>query len=104
MWAVFALQQYPSGVSSDAYGERRVILAVLSVTSVASIGVASARTFPIFGLAVLAVGAGAGLYIPSVVALLDRLFDRTGQALGTHLAGGSVAGVVVPVIASLVGN
>jgi predicted MFS family arabinose efflux permease len=104
MWAVFALQQYPGGVLSDAYGERRVILLALSVTSVASIGVALAPTFLVFGLAALALGAGAGLYIPSAVALLDRLFDRTGQALGTHLAGGSIAGVVVPVVASLVGN
>ena len=84
MWAVFALQQYPGGVLSDAYGERRVILLALSVTSVASIGVALAPTFLILGLAALALGAGAGLYIPSAVALLDRLFDRNGQALGTH--------------------
>jgi cytochrome c oxidase subunit I+III len=88
---------------SDAYGERRVLLVALAVTTVASITLASAPGFHLFGLAALAVGAGSGLYIPSAVALLNRLFENTGQALGFHLAGGSVAGIVAS-FGIIVGN
>lgn len=104
MWAVFALQQYPGGVLSDSYGERRVLVTALGLTTLASVALATAPTFVVFGWAALALGAGAGLYVPAAVTLLDRLFEKTGQALGTHLAGGSVAGVVVPVVASVVGS
>lgn len=104
MWAVFALQQYQGDVLSDSYGERRVLVTALGLATLASVAPATAPTFVVFGSAALALGAGAGLYVPAAVTLLDRPFEKTGQALGTHLAGGSVAGIVVPVVTSVVGS
>lgn len=56
-----------------------------------------------FGLVALVLSAGAGLYIPAVE-LLNRLFEKTSQALGIHHAGGSIADVVVPAIAFLISD
>ena len=45
---------------------------------------------------------GAGLYFAAGTALLDKRFENTGQAFSFHSAGAPLAGLVVPVGASLV--
>jgi MFS family permease len=102
MWAVCALFQFPSGVFGDRYGERRVILAALAVAATGGVLVAWSPTFPAFALAAVLVGSGAGMYFSVGTALLDRRFENTGQAFSVHSAGGPIAGLVVPVLASLV--
>lgn len=102
MWAIYALFQFPSGVFADRYGERRVVLLALGLATVGALVVAWAPTFLAFGLAAIILGSGAGMYFPAGTALLDRRFERTGQAFSFHSAGGPAAGLAVPVVASLV--
>lgn len=102
MWAIYALFQFPSGVFADRHGERLVVLLALALATVGAVLVAWAPTFLAFALAAVVLGSGAGMYFPAGTALLDRRFDQTGQAFSFHSAGGPVAGLAVPVGASLV--
>jgi predicted MFS family arabinose efflux permease len=102
MWAVYALLQFPSGVLADHYGERRVVLAALLFTGLGSLLVALSPSFLLFGVFTLLLGAGAGLYTPVGSALLSKLFDDVGQALGIHAMGGPSAALVIPISAALV--
>jgi MFS family permease len=102
LWAIYAVFQFPSGVFADRHGERRVVLLALGLATVGALLVSWAPSFPVFALAAAVLGSGAGMYFPAGTALLDRRFERTGQAFSFHSAGGPIAGLAVPVGASLV--
>jgi MFS family permease len=103
MWAAYALFQYPSGFIGDEFGERRVIAVSLALTGAGSLLLAVAPTFWLFGVFAVLLGAGTGLYFTAASSLLTKLFDNTGQALGFHTAGISLAGLVAPVAAGFIG-
>ncbi len=102
MWAIYACFQFPSGVFADRYGERRVIFVALALAAVGVLFVAWSPSFLGFALAALVLGSGAGMYFAAGTALLDRRFENTGQAFSLHSAGSPLAGLAVPVVASLV--
>ncbi|MDX1746497.1 MAG: MFS transporter, partial [Halobacteriales archaeon] len=100
MWAIYALIQFPSGVLGDRIGERTVILASLGLMALGSLLLAGSPTFLLFALFALLLGAGTGLYFSVASSLLTKLYRNTGQVLSLHTAGGSLAGLVVPVVAA----
>lgn len=102
MWAIYALLQFPSGVLGDVYGERRVALVALGLTGAGSLLLAFAPSYLLFGLFALFLGAGAGLYFTTATSLLAKQFRNSGRALSVHTAGGSLAGLVAPVVAGAV--
>ena len=102
MWASYAIFQFPGGVLADRYGERRIVLVALGAATVGSVLVAASPSLPVFALATLLLGSGAGLYFAAGTALLDRRFEHTGRAFSIHSAGGPLAGLVVPVAAAWV--
>lgn len=102
MWAAFALMQFPGGVLADKYGEKPVVVLSMALTVLGSLLVATAPSFPVFVLAVVALGVGAGLYFVVGTALLARRVRNRGRAFGVHSAGGPLAGLVVPVVATAV--
>jgi MFS family permease len=102
MWAAYALTQFPSGILGDRFGERRVILAAVGVTAVASLLLALSPTFAVFAVLTVALGAGAGLHYSVATTLLTKEFDDIGRAIGVHVAGGPLAGLIAPVVATAV--
>ncbi|MFW5949286.1 MAG: MFS transporter [Halolamina sp.] len=102
MWAVYALVQLPSGLVADWFGDRAVVVAALLLTAAAMAGQAVAPVFAVFGVAVAALGGGAGVYYNPATALLDRSGDRLGQAIGLHRVGAQAAGVLAPTGAAIV--
>lgn len=100
MWAAFALMQFPGGVLADKYGEKPVVLLSMGLTGAGSALVATAPSFLVFVLAVIALGVGAGLYFVVGTTLLARQFTNRGRAFGIHSAGGPLAGLVLPVVAA----
>lgn len=102
MWAAYALTQFPSGILGDRFGERRVILAAVGVTAVASLTLALAPTYPAFAVLTVALGAGAGLHYSVATAFLTKEFDDIGRAIGVHVSGGPFAGLVAPIVATAV--
>ncbi|MFD1643607.1 MFS transporter [Halohasta litorea] len=105
MWALFALMHYPSGVIAERVGSRTVLVVALAATCLASGLLAVAPTFPLFGMAMLLLGSGAGLYFVVATGFVaDRFSGNTGQALGVHSSGGAVAGFFVPVVAVMIAD
>ena len=102
MWAAYALTQFPSGILGDRFGERRVILAAVGITAVASLLLALSPTFAVFAMLTVALGAGAGLHYSVATTLLTKEFDDIGRAIGVHVAGGPLAGLIAPVVATAV--
>lgn len=96
MWAVYALSQFPSGVLADRFGARRVVLAAAACTTLATAALASARTPLRFGLGVLLLGVGAGMYYNPATALLAAGDEGVGGLVGTHRVGAPAAGVLAP--------
>jgi len=103
MWAAYALFQFPSGFLGDEYGERRIMAVSLALTGAGSLLLAIAPTLWSFSLFAILLGAGTGLYFTAATSLLTKLFDNTGQALGFHTAGISLAGLIAPVAAGFIG-
>ena len=102
MWAAYALCQFPSGVLGDRFGERRVILAAVGLTGVSTLLLAVVPSFPLFALAVVLLGAAAGLHYTVATTYLASLFDNIGRAIGFHVAGGPIAGLLTPVAVAAV--
>jgi len=102
MWAAYALAQFPSGILGDRFGERRVILAAVGITAVASLALSLAPTYPAFAVLTVALGAGAGLHYSVATTLLTKEFDDIGRAIGVHVSGGPLAGLVAPIVATAV--
>ncbi|MDX1747488.1 MAG: MFS transporter, partial [Halobacteriales archaeon] len=55
-----------------------------------------------FTLAAVFLGAGAGLYFSAATTFVAGLFENTGWALGIHSAGGPLAGLVAPLLGTVV--
>lgn len=104
MWAAYALSQFPSGVLSDRFGERRIILTALGLTASASTLLALAPTYPVFAVTAVVLGAGAGLHYSVATTFLARHFSQVGRAIGIHVTGGPLAGLIAPVAAAAVGT
>jgi MFS family permease len=102
MWAAYALAQFPSGVLGDRYGERRVILAAVGLTTVTSLLLAASPSYPTFAVFAVALGGAAGLHYSVATTFISKHFDDIGRAIGVHVAGGPLAGLVVPVAAAAV--
>ena len=103
MWAAYAVTQFPSGVLADRFGERRVILLAIGLTGAASVLLAAAPSYAVFAVTAVVLGAGAGLHYTVATSFLARHFDQVGRAIGIHVTGGPIAGLVAPVAAAAVG-
>lgn len=104
MWAAYALFQFPSGALADKYGERRILAGGLMAAALGSVLVSLAPSLLTFGLFVVILGAGAGLYFSPSTALLTRIFEDRGGPIGILTASGAVAGVVFSSLGGFVGN
>jgi len=102
MWAAYALSQFPSGILGDRFGERRVILAAVGITACASLLLSLSPNFAVFAVLTVALGAGAGLHYSVATTLLTKEFDDIGRAIGVHVAGGPLAGLIAPIVATAV--
>lgn len=98
-----SLAQLPSGILSDRYGERALLFAAIVITCASTLLLALSPTYLVFFLLMLAVGLGSGFYYTPSTALLDKLYDQIGQAIGTSRVSGQVAGVVAPILVGLLG-
>jgi MFS family permease len=99
MWVAYAFSQFPSGLLGDKFGERAVMLTAVGGTAVTSIGLAISPSFVVFFVSTVFLGAAAGLHYTVATAYLTRQFDNIGRAIGVHVAGGPVAGLIAPIVA-----
>ncbi|ELY89598.1 MFS transporter [Natrinema altunense] len=103
MWLAYGLSQFPSGVLSDRYGEKPVILVAVGGTVIASVLLAFSPVFAAFVVFAVLLASVAGLHYAVATTLLSRTYDELGRAVGIHSIGGPLAGLVAPVAAAWVG-
>ncbi len=104
MWLAYGLSQFPSGVLSDRYGEKPVILVAVGGTVIASVLLAFSPVFAAFVVFAVLLGSVAGLHYAVATTLLSRTYDELGRAVGIHSIGGPLAGLVAPVAAAWVAS
>lgn len=103
MWLAYAISQFPSGLLADRYGERSVILVAVGGTAVSSGLLAVSPSYPVFLVGTVVLGGVAGLHYSVATSLLTRTMENTGSAIGIHTAGAPAAGLVIPLVAGVVG-
>ncbi|MFP4626567.1 MAG: MFS transporter [Natronomonas sp.] len=103
MWAAYALSQFPSGILADRYGERGIILVAVGVTALSGALLALSPTYLAFFVLTVLLGVGSGLHYSVATTFLARHYERVGRAIGIHVSGGPLAGLVAPVAAAAVG-
>lgn len=103
MWIAYGLTQYPSGVLADRFGEKRIILVSVGGTGVLSFLAGIAPVFVMFIIAIVGVGAVAGLHYTVASTLLSRTYDDLGTAIGLHSLGAPAGGLIAPIAAAWVG-
>ncbi|MFC7157337.1 MFS transporter [Halomarina halobia] len=93
-----AALQFPSGLLSDRFGERRVITSAVLIAGAGTVLLAFTPSHGAFLALAILLGVGGGLYYSPSTALLDSLYERTGRAIGVFRVGGQVAGIVAPML------
>lgn len=101
MAGLSSLARYPSGRLSDTLTRKTVLVASLATLSLGFGLLATATNYTTFLLALVAVGLGAGMYQPPVIATLSDLFEaRRGQALGINNSSIYIAGSAAALLAA----
>ncbi|MDL5362147.1 MFS transporter [Halalkalicoccus sp. NIPERK01] len=102
LWMAYALAQFPSGILADRFGERRVILAAVGLTALASGALALSPSIHAFLVLTVLLGGVAGLHYSVATTLLTKEFDDIGAAIGIHNSGAPLAGLLAPLAAAAV--
>lgn len=102
MWAIYALMQFPSGVLADRFSERPLMLAGLLGTIAGTLLVGLAPSLSLFGIAVMLLGAGSGLYYSPASSIISRTYADKGGALSVLTASAGLAGLVYPSLGSFI--
>jgi MFS family permease len=102
MWAIYALMQFPSGILADRFSERPLMLAGLLGTIAGTILVGLAPSLLFFGIAVMLLGAGSGLYYSPASSIISRTYADKGGALSVLTASAGLAGLVYPSLGSAI--
>jgi predicted MFS family arabinose efflux permease len=102
MFGFTAIIRYPGGQLSDQLSRKTVMVGGLFVTTGGFVFLTTVVNYPMFLVAVIAVGVGIGLYTTAAVAWLSDLFTaKQGQALGINNSSVYVAGILGAGLATL---
>jgi MFS family permease len=103
LWAVYAISQFPAGLASDDLGYRTTLVGSIALAGVAFGAFALASVYGLWLALLVVIGVCTGVFLISSRALLSELYgaDR-GRALGIHSAAGDIAGVIAPLLATVV--
>jgi MFS family permease len=103
LWAMYALLQFPSGISTDTIGYRTVLVGSLAVIGPAFAILSFAGYYWVFLVVLALVGAGGSyFYIVSRTLPAELYGDRKGRAIGLVTAAGNASGVLAPLAATAI--
>lgn len=100
-WFAYALMQFPSGVLSDRFDKRNlIVVTTISFSSVVFL-IGMANDYLEFLFLITMLGATTGTYLPVGINLIsDTFYAKRGLPIGIHFTFSSIAGVLTPVLAT----
>lgn len=101
LWATASLAQFPSGILSDRYGERIVMLFALGATALGSGLIALSNTLVALAVFFMILGIGSGFFFTAASSMVTRLFDNHGGPLAFLTAFGTLSGIVYPTMGGI---
>lgn len=107
MWLFYGLMQYPSGILSDSWGRKKVIMISLFIFGIAVVLTGFSINYFMLIATLSLMGAAAGSVPSSIFAMISESFDENkGRAFGIQSSIGSLSGLVpglIPILAYAVG-
>lgn len=100
-YALIGVGALPSGILSDGYGSKRLIIGSILGMGGGFFVLSLAPSVAFIGLALVLWGIGASLYHPAGLSLLSRGTHERGNAFAYHGAAGNIGTVVGPLGAAL---
>jgi MFS family permease len=100
-YALLGLGAVPSGILSDRYGSKRLVIVSILGMGGGFLAVSIAPNILVLTLALLLWGAAASIYHPAGLSLLTRGAHERGTALGYHGAAGNIGTAIGPLVATV---
>lgn len=100
-YALIGFGAIPSGVLSDAYGSKSLVLASMLGMGGGFLLLSFAPNVAVLGFALVVWGIGASVYHPAGLSLLSRGAEQRGMAFAYHGAAGNVGMVIGPFSAAV---
>jgi MFS family permease len=100
-YALLGLGALPSGILSDRYGSKRLVVASILGMGGGFLMVSIAPNIFVLTLALLLWGTAASIYHPAGLSLLTRGAHDRGTALGYHGAAGNIGTALGPLVAAV---
>lgn len=100
-YAIIGLGALPSGILSDAYGSKTLVLASMIGMGGGFLLLSVAPSVAFLGVALVVWGIGASVYHPAGLSLLSRGANERGSAFAYHGAAGNVGTVIGPLAAAV---
>ena len=100
-YALLGIGAVPSGILSDRYGSKHLVVASILGMGGGFLVVSIAPTIIVLSLALLLWGTAASIYHPAGLSLLTRGARERGTALGYHGAAGNIGTAIGPLVAAV---
>lgn len=103
LWASYALLQFVAGISTDTLGYKTVLVGSVVIVGPAFALLSLTGSYVVFLAALVLVGSGGSFfYIVSRTLPAELYGDSKGRVIGFITAAGNVAGVIAPLVATVI--
>ncbi len=102
MWIAYSVVQFPAGIFSDNFGERKILTLSILIGALGIILFSFSRSFNFFIFACIIFGLGSGLFGTPRVTSLSKIYpENDGTVLGFTFSAGNFGSAVLPFIAGI---
>ena len=102
MWIAYSVVQFPAGIFSDNFGERKILTLSILIGALGIILFSFSSSFNFFIFASIVFGLGSGLFGTPRVTSLSKIYpENDGTVLGFTFSAGNFGSAVLPFIAGI---
>jgi MFS family permease len=102
MWIAYSVVQFPAGIFSDNFGERKILTLSILIGALGIILFSFSSSFNFFMFACIVFGLGSGLFGTPRVTSLSKIYpENDGTVLGFTFSAGNFGSAILPFIAGI---